>query len=244
MPISPLFTSIYEQEIQIDFLNCYPNGNLRHTDLCNIMQRVAGFHAELGGVSFSDMQNYNQAWVLSRILIEIKRLPIWKDTIKVKTWINSLENSKSIRCIEIYHNGEKIVGCETFWVAFNTTTRRPEIASISHEHFEKYDSKATLRNVEKIKIDYDMQNITTQKVVISDLDIVNHVNSFKYLEWCLNTEKLTFLLENKIKLIEMNFLKELSLNDCYTVQKTNLSNEVVYTVNSEANTNFVLKVGY
>jgi hypothetical protein len=56
MPISTDFTSIYQQEFELSFLNCYPNGLLKYTDLCNFIQVVAGNHADLGGISYSDMQ--------------------------------------------------------------------------------------------------------------------------------------------------------------------------------------------
>jgi acyl-ACP thioesterase len=138
MPISPNFNSILQQDWEITFLQCYPNGFLKYTDLCNILQLTAGYHAELGGISFSDMQVHHQAWVLSRMRVEIKRLPKWKETVTVKTWINSLENSRSIRCLEMYISEEKIIGCETFWAVFNTQTRRPENLALPHEYFQKY----------------------------------------------------------------------------------------------------------
>ena len=88
--------------------------------MCNILQLTAAAHSEIGGISFSDMQEFNQAWVLSRMRVEISELPRWKDVVTVKTWINTLENSRSVRALEMYVNGNKIVGCETFWAVFNT----------------------------------------------------------------------------------------------------------------------------
>ncbi len=38
MPISPHFASILEQEFEINFLQCYPNGLLKYTELCNMLQ--------------------------------------------------------------------------------------------------------------------------------------------------------------------------------------------------------------
>ena len=106
MPISSNFTSILEQEYEINFLQCYPNGLLKYTDLCNILQITAGFHADLGGISFSDMQEHHQAWVMSKMRLEIISLPKWKEKITVKTWIKSLENSRSTRCLEVYRGTE------------------------------------------------------------------------------------------------------------------------------------------
>lgn len=150
MPINPNFTSIYQQKFDISFLNCYPNGYLKYTDLCNFIQITAGNHADLGGISYSDLQLHNQAWVLSRMRIEILKLPKWRDVIVVKTWIKSLENSRSVRCLEIFLNDEKIAGCETFWVVINTKTRRPDTLALNHDHFERFDKNATQKPTDKI----------------------------------------------------------------------------------------------
>lgn len=239
MPISPNFTSILKQDWEINFLQCYPNGYLKYTDLCNILQLTAGTHAELGGISFSDMQEYNQAWVLSKMRVEINRLPQWKDNVTVKTWIKSLENSRSTRCLELYVGNEKIVGCETFWAVFNTQLRRPEALSLPHEHFEKYpDNNATQKGYSKINLQNDFELIAAHKVLLSDLDIVNHANSVKYLEWCLDHVETSTILNQEIKSFEVNYLKEVSLNDSLTIEKS----ESVFTISKDGKVCFALEI--
>lgn len=245
MPISKEFTSILTKVWEITFLQCYPNGYLKYTDLCNLLQLTAGVHAELGGISFSDMQEHHQAWVLSRMRVEIKQLPKWRDVITVKTWINSLENSRSIRCLELYIGDEKIVGCETFWAVFNTQTRRPENLSLPHEHFEKYpNDKATEIQFSKIDTSIDKTFVTEKAILLSDLDIVNHANSVKYLEWCLDYVDPKLLLNQKIESFEMNYLKEVSLEDTIIIEKSNLEKPMVFTVNANNKTCFALQLNF
>ncbi len=242
MPIAPNFTSVLQQDWTINFLQCYPNGYLKYTDLCNILQLTAGLHAELGGISFTDMQVHHQAWVLSRMRVEIKRLPKWKDTVTVKTWINSLENSRSIRCLEVYLNDEKIIGCETFWAVFNTNTRRPESLALAHEHFEKYPDRATLHPFSKIDIQHKMQSKAIHTVKLSDLDIVNHANSVKYLEWCLDAADLTLIQNQKIDSFEMNYLKEVFLNDTVTISSHSSEDQMTFAVHKKDKVNFALQL--
>jgi acyl-ACP thioesterase len=73
-------------------------------------------------------------------------------------------------------------------------------------------------------------------VALSDLDIVNHMNSVKYLEWCLDTINPKDLILGKLKSFEMNYLKELSLSD----QATIAQNESVITINKDGKTCFAL----
>jgi len=211
MPISPDFQSTLQQKWDINFLQCYPNGLLKYTDLCNILQLTAGYHAELGGLSFSDMQAHHQAWVLSRMRVEIHALPKWRDTVTVKTWINSLENSRSIRCLELWSGDQKLVGCETYWAVINTQTRRPDPLALPHDHFIKNPERATVQSFHKITLKESVTTLETYTVKLSDLDIVNHANNVKYLEWCLDHCDAKKLMRQELVAFEMNFMRELNL---------------------------------
>jgi acyl-ACP thioesterase len=241
MPIASNFTSILNKDWEINFLQCYPNGYLKYTELCNLFQLTAATHSELGGISFSDMQAHDQAWVLSKMRIEINRLPKWKDKVTIKTWINSLENSRSTRCLELYIGDEKMVGCETFWAVFNTNTRRPENLALPHEHFEIYsDIKAVETGFSKINIAQEFELIQQRVVQLSDLDIVNHANSVKYLEWCLDCIEPELLLKKKIKSLDMNYLKEVSFLDTIEINR----NHKTFSISKEGKTCFALDLEY
>ena len=243
MPISNEFTSVLSKDWEINFTQCNPNGYLKYTDLCNLIQLTAAAHSELGGISFSDMQAFNQAWVLSRMRIEITELPKWKDVITINTWINSLEDSRSIRAIEVVLNGRKIIGSETFWVVFNTKIRRPEELKLPISHFELFqERKATDISLSKIIVEDSVEKINEKEVVLSDIDIVNHVNNVKYLEWCLDYVTPELILNQKIKSIEMNFLKELSLKDLVQINRHENAKRIQFTISKEAKTSFVLEI--
>lgn len=243
MPISNDFTSVLSKDWEINFTQCTPNGYLKYTDLCNLIQLTAAAHSELGGISFSDMQEFNQAWVLSRMRIEITELPKWKDVVTITTWIKSLENSRSVRAIEVVLNGNKIIGSETFWVVFNTKNRRPEELKLAISHFELYpERKATENSLSKIIIDESLANLTEKEVVLSDLDIVNHVNNVKYLEWCLDYVDPKTILSQEIESFEMNFIKELSLKDKIQINKVRKDIKIQFTITKENKTSFALEV--
>lgn len=243
MPISANFTSILSKDWEINFTQCMPNGYLKYTDLCNILQLTAAAHSELGGISFSDMQEFNQAWVLSRMRVEITALPKWKDVVTVKTWINTLENSRSVRALEMYVNGNKIVGCETFWAVFNTKIRRPEALALPFKHFELYpEQKATRESFSKINLNTEKKSVFEKTVVLSDVDIVNHVNNVKYLEWCLDLVDEKLILNQKIESFEMNFIKELSLKDEVIIHKNLTSEEMIFSISKEDKTCFALQL--
>lgn len=245
MSISPDFSSILCKDWEINFTQCAPNGYLKYTELCNLLQLTAAAHSEIGGISFTDMQEFNQAWVLSRMRVEIIELPKWRDTVTVKTWINSLENSRSVRALEMYANGKKIVGSETFWAVFNTEKRRPETLALPYEHFELYpEKKATVETFSKINITHEKEMIFERTVCLSDLDIVNHVNNVKYFEWCLDLVDEKLILNQQIESFEMNFLKELSLKDSVSIHENINEGNTIFSITKEDKTSFALQLNW
>lgn len=243
MPIAKDFTSIFSKDWEINFMQCTPNGYLKHTDLCNILQLTAASHSEMGGISFVDMQAFHQAWVLSRMRLEITALPKWKDVVTVKTWINTLENSRSVRAFEMHVNGKKMIGAETFWAVFNTKTRRPEALALPYDHFELYpENKATVITFSKINSTENKEVVFEKTVVLSDLDIVNHVNNVKYLEWCLDHVDENIILNHGIESLEMNFLKELSLRDTVVIHESLLEKENIFSITKEDKLCFALQL--
>ncbi len=245
MPISPNFTSILSKDWEINFTQCAPNGYLKYTELCNLLQMTAAAHSEMGGISFTDMQEFNQAWVLSRMRIEISALPRWRDRITIKTWINSIENSRSIRALEMYVNGKKIVGSETFWAVFNTQLRRPEAIALPYEHFELFpENKATQESFSKINLNQDKEKVFEKTVFLSDLDIVNHANNVKYLEWCLDLEDHSKILNQQLDSFELNFMKELTLKDKIVIEKTVNPKNTIFNITKEDKNCFALQLNW
>ncbi len=243
MPISPQFTSVLQKDWEINYSQCLPSGKLKYTELCNLFQLTAASHSELGGISFTDMQAYDQAWVLSRMRVEVYELPQWRDIVTIKTWINTLENSRSIRALEMYSNGKKIAASETFWAVINTKRRRPETLALEHDHFELFPkNKCTNKTFSKININPEKVEVFERTVILSDLDIVNHVNNVKYLEWCMDLVDENIVLGQKIKSLEMNFLKELSLRDTVRIFENINADAITFSIMKDDKNCFALQL--
>jgi medium-chain acyl-[acyl-carrier-protein] hydrolase len=245
MPISSQFTSVYSHNWEINFLQCTPNGLLKHTEICNLLQLTAGYHAELGGLSFTDMQGHDQAWVLSRMRVEIDELPKWRDIVTVKTWIHDLQGSRSVRALEMYIGNRKIIGAMTFWAVFNTKLRKAEPLALPHDHFEKYpDRVATTESFIKINMNRDTALHSERKVVLSDLDIVFHANNVKYLEWCLDAIDHRPILKPQLQSFDMNFLRELKLGDSVQLFTGHEEGQTYFTAVKEDKPCFALQLNW
>ena len=135
------------------------------------------------------------------------------------------------------------MGCETFWAVFNTKIRRPETLALQFEHFELYpERKATQKTFSKINLNNETEMAFEKTVALSDLDIVNHVNNVRYLEWCLDFVDVESILSQKIESFEMNFLKELSLRDKVIIYENLTSDSIILSITKEEKTCFALQL--
>lgn len=220
MPLSPDFKSIHYKKWEVYFSQCYPNGSIKIPELANILQLTAAEHADLGGVGFDDLSKFDQSWVMNRMRIEIGELPIFSQDIEVKTWIEELKGFKSTRNFEVSRGGKKLLGISSLWAIFNMKRRRPDTLPFDTSYVTQYpELHATEYPNQRIDLNFEIQNTYERQVQFSDLDIVNHVNNTKYLEWCLNYIEPAIILKNKIRAIDMNFIKELSLDDSIDIHK-------------------------
>ncbi len=243
MPVSKDFQSIYTKEWEISIAQCSINSKLKYTELSNLFQLTAAKHSDLGGMSFFDMQTNDQAWVSSRIRIEINDLPQWHEKVQIKTWIESLDGVRSVRNLEMSQNGRFLAGGSSLWVVLNTKKRRPDLIALSHDHLNKYpDLKATKTDYQAVDLTLETEKVADYKVKYSDLDIVNHVNNVKYLEWCLDYVDIRLLENNSIKSLDMNFLRELNYNDLVSIEKKEVQNILYFYIKKENTICFAIKI--
>lgn len=231
MPLSVDFKSIHYKNWEVYFSQCYPNGAIKLPELSNILQLTAAEHADLGGVGFDDLSQYDQSWVMNRMRIEINELPHFSQEIEVKTWIEELKGFKSTRNFEVSREGKKLIGISTLWAIFNMKRRRPDTLQFDTSYVEQYpEAHATEIANQRVDLSFEVSESYEQVVQFSDLDIVNHVNNTKYLEWCINYLDPKFILKNKIKAIDLNFIKELSLGDTISIQKGIFDNKIGFKI--------------
>jgi acyl-ACP thioesterase len=123
-------------------------------------------------------------------------------------------------------------------VVINTTTRRPDNLALPHTHFEKFDTDSIVKPIQKITIPEVFTNKNERKIILSDIDIVNHANNVKYLEWCLDVANVEMVLSNSIKALNLNYLQELNYNDAIEIHHTTTS----FLITKEGKSCFALEI--
>ena len=181
---------------------------------------AAGLAAREKGFGMEQMHSEGLAWVVSRICIEMFSFPKEYSIFTAETWIENISSLVSTRHFELRNaDGEMLGKATSLWSLIDMERRR---AVNLRERTEM------LPYVEGSGIDIAAPKrvspvIGTKElihhVVCSDIDINCHVNSFKYVQWVLDTFTLAELRSLFIKRIDINYIKEALFGEAVYLSK-------------------------
>lgn len=170
--------------------------------------------------------------------IKIDKYPKWNNKIKIKTWPKALDRLFALRdFVVINEQGEEIIKATSYWLMLNIKRKRPIRISKKFKNFRYMDNKHALQDkLTKLNMDYEFDKIIKEAVKYSDIDVNNHVNNARYIEWVFNNININKLKNKKAKTIEAHFLSEMDLNSNYKIKiknKNNENNSLIYDLNKD-----------
>ncbi len=206
---------IWEYNFRVRSFDVAQNNKMTLTSISEYLQEVAGDHANTMGFGYRQVVLQQMAWVLSGIRIEVVRLPLWEEDIKIKTWLVENNRFTSRRDFQWYdQEGNVLINASTNWILLNTERRRP--VSIDSMNFDVRllpEQKATETGVQNLRFKMEDASITEYQVRYSDLDMVGHMNNAKYIQLLLDYYSLDFHSNNTIKSLDISFKAEAKYQD-------------------------------
>ena len=197
------------------------NDRLLTKSLLNIFQDVASFHAEELGVGFQSMLEKNLYWVLSRIKLDIIKMPTPNQTVIVETWPLVKGKIDFDRDLKISsEDGETLIIATSKWCVIDTVSRMLQRTDNVNYNGEYCLDKNYEEKFSKIILPQEpLKEKFTHIVKFSDLDHNKHMNNTNYANLVLNA------VENKkYNHFEINFSNECLLNDKIIVSSLTLDN--------------------
>lgn len=174
---------------------------------------AAGMAAKARGFGMDYMHEHGLAWVTSRIAIEMIEYPREYETISIETWVEDCSSIFSTRNFLIYNSQKEVIGqASTLWSMIDFNTRKMvDLLKTTKLADHVVTTQKELFTMDKPKrVDYkgDGDAILTHRVVVSDIDMNQHVNSMKYLQWAIDTLSLDDIMNTTIKRLDINYLRE------------------------------------
>jgi acyl-CoA thioesterase FadM len=196
------------------------SGKLNLTGLNIMFQRAAVEHAEHLGFGYAEMSKENYSWVLIRINIEIFRLPVWREKVKLLTWPRTMKNLSALREFELYaeEDDELLVTASSEWFLIDLDTRKPQRME-KMRRFEPTltDKKAVRKAPSRIKRNQSFSDLFSITPRYSSMDMNGHTNARKYIDW-LDDAIYKVYGDNDISFLHMSYFHECRLDEELIIQ--------------------------
>ncbi|MDQ1355461.1 MAG: hypothetical protein QG657_5771 [Acidobacteriota bacterium] len=205
----------WEDEYLVSSYEVDARGFMPLPSLGKFMQETAYNHANHLDFGYDQLKEQGLFWVLSRLVISINQYPRWGDNIRVRTWPSGVEGLFAYREFKVLDGqGNSIGGAGSAWLILDSEKHRPQRPALLKERNGLFPTERALdRRPAKIPALTDPTEGMFFPVRYSDLDLYDHVNNAKYMQWVLDSYPEELLRRNEIALFEINFLAETKMGD-------------------------------
>lgn len=186
------------------------NNRLRISSVLNYMQEVAANNAEELGFGYTQFTEQGLFWVLSRVQIEMDAYPVIGEPLIVETWPKSLISPYALRDFLFYNEaGDTLGKATTAWLIINRESLRPVRPEPVMAGIPRNENRHAIEEMpEKLQTPASMDLVGVVQAAYSDIDVNQHVNNVKYMEYVMNTYDEPGLRNRMIKGLQINFLNE------------------------------------
>jgi len=200
--------------------------------ICNLLQESAWRHASEHNLGYYHLIKENHAWVLSSLKVAIHELPVWENHITLVTWAKTTDRLFAYRDFEIYREGADtpLISATSAWLIVDIHTKRPQRMQPYSEMMPLLKNRAALDGMHKLA-SIDEAHHTLEKIsTYSDLDVNQHVNNVKYVEWILDMFSLEFQKNHQIKAFEINYRHEVGYNEKVALESQKARDNELYSI--------------
>ncbi len=235
--------TILKKNITISTYSVDADGNVRVPMLCYYMQDIASEHANALQVGFHHLIEQNRIWVLTALRLKVNNYPRWNTKLSLATWPTHKERFYYYRDFEFKNDtGNTMAIGSTQWIVLDLKTRRPARSELSFEHAFHDRNRVFDKAFEKIKLPDKEPEYQSHIVHYLDLDINNHVNNVRYVEWIFQSLSSEYLKKNQLAQLQIHFLTEAQMNQTVhikTLEETGYS--LIHTIDREEDAKEVIR---
>lgn len=205
--------NFFEQSCYLSAAECGPEQRMQPHAAIGRCIDIATAHANALGIGYDALLARGQAWVLSRIVIEMERYPEVNEQYCLQTWVESFNRSFSNRCFRFVGADGRTIGWgRSVWVAIDIARRT--MADLSHLSealalLGPAPEECPIRPVGRHgAVGAPGVERYPYQFRYSDLDSNRHVTTVRYVELVMDCRGPEFHDSNMARRVECSFMRE------------------------------------
>ena len=199
---------IYIQEFDItdNTVDCF--GRLKPSMILYFVQEVAGKHFNRISMDYDALEKLGMFWAIIRQRVQITRLPLRGEKIRVETWPMPTTRVAYPRSVVAYDaQGNEVFRSISIWVLMDVNNRSMILPAKSG-----ITVNGTLRGIELAAppslVPKELANCRDRQVGFTDLDRNGHMNNTKYMDWIDDLLPSTFHQGHDVREFTVCYLSE------------------------------------
>ena len=199
------------------------------SSLFRMFQEIATAHADKLGVGTEKTFALGQAWILTRMQVEMYRYPRYEETIVIYTYPGDNKSFIFPRYFEVKtKKGELLARCSTLWAIIDLATRKVSLNPFGKLKLPEEHHQDELPLPGKVATT-ELSLLENRKVRYSEMDMNGHLNNTKYVDYIVDAIPVDKLKENRIKSFLINFNKEIKADDVVNINTGTIDNQTIIT---------------
>ena len=237
-------SSLYFYNCHIDASMVDNHAYLRMDGIFNILQTMlTEYLKQYKADNISIKNNFNAAWLITKVLVKINKMPLWGSNITVKSYVVQKKSAKIILETIAKDKADNILFvAHDEMCPINLEKRR--ILRLTDIEFDPILLESNyLDNFEIIATD-NLELSDSFNVKYIDIDFTNHTNNVSYIRYIINDLGLDFFEKYNITKIDVRYLAESRINDKLSIYKNDNGNNVILLIKNDEKEVFLIKVDY
>lgn len=209
-----------EQTTMVDYDEVDTDFRMKLPVLFQRLQRAAVNHSEQVGLGSAAMVEAGAVWILNRMRVDIRRMPVYREEITLRTWHKGSAGFRAGRDFLVFCGDEKVAAATSLWLYYDLNRKR--IVKIPRHVSEPYTAEAEdALATGAIYFEVDKTFVPQQTIAITtregDYDPNGHVNNTVYLEYLDTLVKRSGIGDGRVGQVGIQYLKEIG-RDVHTLQ--------------------------
>lgn len=183
--------------------------------MCDLILEAAGEDAHKRGFGIDVLAEHNLGWVLSRMCVELDRMPAQYDQFALHTWISDYNRLASTRNFTLTDDEGRIFGrAVSQWCMLDLKNRMPADLSVTARMHEGaiVDAPSPCERPRRIGA-VGGDAVASHRVAYSDIDFNRHMNTMRYIDIVCDAMPIECLESLGAMRLDVNFMRESRYGD-------------------------------
>lgn len=212
--------------------------------LCHLFERFTELAiknaTEIGLWNHTMTKHYG--WVVAKQSLHLDEPICYEDVIELSTTVSKGSFVSFPRYYFVSKNNQQIGYCSSIWTLIDIEKRRMVSPKRIGMEVPLLPEKRLLETPSNIEIDIDMEYIQTREVLYSDIDVNQHMNNTKYIQWVCDLLDDDIHKKNYICDISIQYKKEIAAHSQVELYMGHLNNRYLFEGKCQGIVCFIIEI--